>query len=136
MTPLLLLFFLLPVGLPACAAPQRLDGRLSALRALTEKARARGAYRCAPEELAQSEAQLDFASRELDLGDVVRAREHLVLADANAKAALRLSEAAACAARPTSAPEARLRVAPLGELTKYAARLMARLGSTKEHAAI
>jgi len=134
--------------LPGCAGTQRLETRLSELRTLTHKARAQGAYRCAPEELAQSEAQLEFAARELDQGDPARAREHLVLAASNAKAALHLSADAACSAPSPSAPEAHhlsnaraiaavsCAVGPRSALTNHAARPMKRPGSTKEHAAI
>jgi hypothetical protein len=124
------------LGLLACAHTGQVESRLVELRALTQRARDQGAYRCAPEELARSEAHLEFAQRELDQGDPVRAREHLVLVSANAKAALRLSSEAGCTAASPSAPEARLDLGLRGALTKNTAQLTERRGSTKEHAAI
>jgi hypothetical protein len=117
-------------------ASPRLETQVAELEALTREAREHGAYRCAPEELARSEAHLEFAKRELDQGDRSRAREHLVLVSANARAALRLSGDAGCTAPSPSAPEARSRVGSRGELTNNTARLTQRRGSTKEHVAI
>lgn len=79
-----------------CATPGALDTQLRALRSIVHDARARGAYTCAPEELATAEAHLTFAENELEQGDSRRAREHLILARANAAAAGRLSEGEAC----------------------------------------
>lgn len=134
------------LSLLACAHAERgaspegalrpLETRVVELEALTREAREHGAYRCAPEELARSEAHLEFAKRELDQGDRGRAREHLVLVSANAKAALRLSGDAGCTAASPSAPEARRTVGASGELTNNTARLTKRRGSTKEHVAI
>jgi len=124
------------LALSACAHTDQVESRLVELRALAQQARDHGAYRCAPEELARSEAHLEFAQRELEQGDPVRAREHLVLVSANAKAALRLSGDAGCTAASPSAPEARHHVGFRGELTNDTARLTKRRGSTKEHAAI
>jgi hypothetical protein len=124
------------LGLLACAHTDQVESRVVALRVLTQRAREQGAYRCAPEELARSEAHLEFAQRELDQGNPVRAREHLVLVSANAKAALRLSSDAGCTAASPSAPEARHHVGRRGALTKNTAQRTKRRGSTKEHAAI
>jgi len=124
------------LGLLACAHTHQVESRVVELRALTQRARDQGAYRCAPEELARSEAHLEFAQRELDQGNPVRAREHLVLVSANAKAALRLSSEADCTAASPSAPEARHHVGFRGALTKNTAQRTKRRGSTKEHAAI
>jgi len=124
------------LGLLACAHTAQLESRIVELRALTQRAREQGAYRCAPEELARSEAHLEFAQRELDQGDPARAREHLVLVSANAKAALRLSGDAGCTAISPSAPEARHQAGSRRGLTNNTARLTKRRGSTKEHAAI
>jgi hypothetical protein len=129
------------LSLVACAhadrgASPRLETRVIELEALTRQARELGAYRCAPEELARSEAHLEFAKSELEQGDRGRAREHLVLVSANAKAALRLSGDAGCTAASPSAPEARSTAGSRGELTNNTAQLTKRRGSTKEHVAI
>ena len=113
----------------ACAHVERLDARVRELEAVASQARARGAYRCAPEELALAEAQLEFARRELREGDAPRAREHLVLAQANAHAALHAS--ASCGAPRSFAPKATRNVASI-----ITARRTPRRGSTKEHASI
>ncbi len=77
---------------------------MQALRGRAQEARAHGAYHCAPEELARSDAHLQFAAIELAEGNPARAQEHLVLADANARAALWLSADVRCpAARPQGA---------------------------------
>lgn len=93
-------------ALAACASSGQLAGDAARLGTITDRARAQGAYRCAPEELALAEAHLEFARHELAEGDPVRARQHLVLAEVNARAALRLSGADACTA-PGRSPEAR-----------------------------
>jgi OOP family OmpA-OmpF porin len=80
---------------------------LRELAAIALEARAAGAYRCAPEELALAEAELEFARAELGLGDRARADEHVVRARANARAALHLSQDPACRAARSASPEAR-----------------------------
>ncbi|MDB4977470.1 MAG: OmpA/MotB domain protein [Myxococcaceae bacterium] len=126
---------LLACSLACCAAScvhaHGLDAKLVELSTLTRQAREHGAYRCAPEELAQAEAQLEFARHELREGDSPRAREHLVLAHANARAALRLSATASCTAPRSYAPEA-IR----NEASMITTQLTLHRGSTKEHAAI
>jgi outer membrane protein OmpA-like peptidoglycan-associated protein len=62
------------------------------VRAIIKEARQAGAYRCAPRELALAEANSDFVDSELDQGDYFRAREHLQIADENARAAYRLAQ--------------------------------------------
>ena len=130
------------VGVTACANASALDVRVHELSELTRRAREHGAYRCAPEELAQAEAQLDFARHELREGDQPRAREHLTLAHANASAALRLSTTGECGGPRSYAPE-NVR----GETSSMRAHARAggvlitterelRRGSTGEHAAI
>lgn len=95
------------VVLAGCAAPRAVGTRLREIARIAEEGRARGAYRCAPEELALATAHLEFAQLELAQGDVVRAREHLVIADANARAAVRLSAQPGCEGGDDRAPEAR-----------------------------
>src|SRR3954462_6298037 len=55
--------------------------------------------RCAPRELALAKAHLSFATVELDQGFLLRAREHLDVAQANAHAAYDLSPPQKCAER-------------------------------------
>lgn len=96
------------LGFVGCAASSStVATRRYAIEALARTSRERGAYRCAPEELALADAHLAFAAIELRHGDLERAREHLVLADANARAALRLSQDAGCADADDDVPEAR-----------------------------
>jgi outer membrane protein OmpA-like peptidoglycan-associated protein len=73
-----------------CAGLQ-LESNVREVRVIAKEARDHGAYRCAPRELALAETHVEFASRELDQGDYFRAREHVQVADRNARAAYRLS---------------------------------------------
>ena len=64
---------------PSCAGvPVRAE--VDVLRAQIDKARAAGAKRCAPRELAIAEANRDFAETELEQGNAGRAEEHLAVA--------------------------------------------------------
>jgi outer membrane protein OmpA-like peptidoglycan-associated protein len=69
------------------------------IRGVVKTARDRGAYRCAPGELALAEAHVEFAEQELSNGDYFRARDHLGIADWNAREAMRLASDAGCQAR-------------------------------------
>jgi outer membrane protein OmpA-like peptidoglycan-associated protein len=69
------------------------------VRSMIKEARENGAYRCAPRELALAETNADFTESELDQGDYFRAREHLAIADANAREAYRLAERERCVAQ-------------------------------------
>jgi outer membrane protein OmpA-like peptidoglycan-associated protein len=75
----------------ACATAGKLQSDQEVLRSEIEKARQSGAERCAPKELALAEANLDFASNEIDIGQSGRAQEHLGVAELNVKRALDLS---------------------------------------------
>lgn len=118
-----------------CAEARALDRELAALHTVANQARAHGAYHCAPEELALSDAHLAFAREELAQGDAVRAREHLVLARSNAHAALHASNEPSCthgraensAASPSHS---------VGPSSDNSAQPWRRRGSTREHAAI
>ncbi len=88
------------LALVGCTQSALIQGRIDGLKQVAEQARANGAYRCAPQELALATAQLDFAQVELDQGDQDRAGEHLTLAEPNARAALRLSPRAECSGEP------------------------------------
>ncbi len=92
----LVLLFAVSTG---CAGIQ-LEGNARQVRAIAKEARDNGAYRCAPRELALADANLDFAQGELDQGDYFRAREHLQLADKNAREAYRMSPRDRCVAKP------------------------------------
>jgi hypothetical protein len=95
---------LLACALPACvlmagcASVRTLATEQRTIEALASRARDRGAYRCAPEELALAVAHLELATHELEQGDLPRAREHLQIADLNARAAARLSNEQECGA--------------------------------------
>jgi OmpA-OmpF porin, OOP family len=82
-----------------CAGLQ-LTQNVHQVRAIAKEARDNGAYRCAPRELALAETHLEFATVELDQGDYFRARDHLQIADENARLAHRLSPRDRCAAPP------------------------------------
>ena len=73
-----------------CAGMQ-LESNVRLVRGIAKEARDHGAYKCAPRELALAETHVEFASHELDQGDYFRAREHVHIADRNARAALDLS---------------------------------------------
>ena len=86
---------LLAIGLCACAGPFAPD-RMARLRESIAGARADGAYRCAPRELALAEAHSGFAIAEVMQGNRARAEEHLGEAELNARAARGLSPAGRC----------------------------------------
>jgi len=73
-----------------CAGAE-LSTRVGRARETLAAARAKGAYRCAPRELARGEANADFAERELGKGEYFRARDHLESAETAAHEALRLA---------------------------------------------
>jgi len=81
---------LLAVLVGGCAGMQ-LRGNVREVRAIAKEARDRGAYKCAPRELALAETHVEFANSELDQGDYFRAREHVRIADRNAREAYNLA---------------------------------------------
>jgi len=81
-------------------AGQDLAVRASAVRDSLHKARENGAYKCAPRPLALSEANLEFAEHELDQGEYFRALDHVEIAEANAREALRLAPVGGCEKPP------------------------------------
>jgi len=87
-------------------AGQDLAVRANGVRDGVRKARDNGAYRCAPRPLALSEANLEFAERELDRGEYFGALDHIEIAEANVREALRLSPAGGCGTPPVVAPPA------------------------------
>jgi OOP family OmpA-OmpF porin len=78
------------IGLASCAGTD-LATRVGKVRDVLSAARGKGAYRCAPRELATGEANADFAEREFWKGEYFAAKDHLEVAQAAADAALRLS---------------------------------------------
>jgi outer membrane protein OmpA-like peptidoglycan-associated protein len=83
-----------------CAGTQVQSG-VEAARRQAAQARQNGALRCAPRELALADSNAVFADDELAEGDYFRAREHLQLAEDNARAALRLSAPDRCGVAST-----------------------------------
>ena len=81
--------------LVGCAG-EDLGARARDVHANVRKARESGAYVCAPRPLALSEANVEFAERELDRGEYSRALHHIEIAEANARKALRLSPDPSC----------------------------------------
>jgi len=77
-------------------AGQDLAVRANGVRDSVRKARDNGAYRCAPRPLALSEANLEFAERELDRGEYFGALDHIETAEASVREALRLSPVGGC----------------------------------------
>ncbi len=71
---------------------QDLVGRAKKVRSSLQEARDRGAYVCAPRELAISEAHVEFAERERKQGEDQRASMDLEFAESKAREALRRSE--------------------------------------------
>lgn len=82
--------FAILVCFAGCAGAE-LATETRGVRSVIKTARDRGAYRCAPGELALAESHIEFAEQELDEGDYFRAKEHLRIADWNAREATRLS---------------------------------------------
>jgi outer membrane protein OmpA-like peptidoglycan-associated protein len=88
----------------ACAAAGcagvEVRNNVKQVRSIIKEARDAGAYKCAPRELAVADTNTEFTETELDQGDYFRAREHLEIADHNAREALRLARDL-CAPKPT-----------------------------------
>ena len=82
----------------SCAAGQRVRGEIDTVERTIEVARASGAERCAPVDLARAVAHSEFAALELDEGDYYSARAELDIAARSAGEALRLSPRGRCAA--------------------------------------
>ena len=78
-----------------CAGSE-LRAEARGIRGVAKAARDKGAYRCAPGELALAEAHVEFAEQELHEGEYFQARDHLRIADWNAREAMRISSAASC----------------------------------------
>ncbi len=71
-------------------------GQATGIAEIVKNARKNGAYYCAPKELALAEAHLKRTTDELDLGHILPAREHVVIADLNARLAYKNSPPEKC----------------------------------------
>ena len=91
------------LGLSACA-PVAAQRQLQSLSRIVDSATKQGAAACAPEELAMARVQLEFAQLELAQGEGKRAERHLILAEPNAKAALRVATSPSCHRTAQRAP--------------------------------
>lgn len=90
--------WLLPVfGFVAACAGTKLEARVEPISDMVAMAKENGAMRCAPVELAMAESHVDFARQELSEGRYYAAREELMVAEANARVALRKSPKDKCA---------------------------------------
>jgi OOP family OmpA-OmpF porin len=85
------------MALVGCAQVPTMRGEIEGLTKVAAQAERNGAVRCAPRELAIAKSHLEFATVELDQGFMLRAQEHLELAEANAHAAYDLSPPQKCA---------------------------------------
>ncbi|HEX3903901.1 MAG TPA: OmpA family protein [Polyangia bacterium] len=83
------------LGAAGCAGTE-MENSVREVRTIAKEARENGAYKCAPRELALAETQTEFTERELAQGDYFRARDHLHIADHNAREAYRLSPRDKC----------------------------------------
>jgi OmpA-OmpF porin, OOP family len=92
-------------ALGCAGASARDQARLGRLRSMVEDVVRAGAYVCAPHELALSQANLEFAQRELEQGDSERAAEHMLESEQNAGAARILSPSDRCQVTARPVPE-------------------------------
>lgn len=76
--------------LASCAGSD-LARQVGEVRGRLATARERGAYRCAPRELATGEANADFAERDFAKGEYFSARDYLAVAQSSSNEALRLA---------------------------------------------
>jgi OmpA-OmpF porin, OOP family len=74
----------------------QLRDRTDGIRKVIDQARANGAYKCAPHELAMAESHVDFATHELDAGNYYRAIDEVEIADDNARLAFAHSPPEKC----------------------------------------
>lgn len=83
----------------SCAG-QKVRGRADGVAKILAQAQKNGAYKCAPKDLALGEAHLLRSQDELDLGNLVPAKEHIALADAHARLAFKNSPVEKCGPKP------------------------------------
>jgi outer membrane protein OmpA-like peptidoglycan-associated protein len=97
-------FVLAASFLGACSQAALLRGRISGTREIVAEAERNGARHCAPRELAMAHTHLEFAEIESIQGNPTRAQEHFDIAEPNARAAVRLTQAERCLAQDEPAP--------------------------------
>ncbi len=85
------------LGQGACVYGAKLREDAKLIEKKVANARERGAYRCAPKELARAEANLEFLQYELDMGDFQRAARHHRAALENIDRALQITDPNECA---------------------------------------
>ena len=88
---------MLVAGLFAGCAGARMQADASVIEKKIATARERGAYRCAPRELAKAEAHFDFLKYELGEGDFRRAEWHHRASLENIERALKITDPEKCA---------------------------------------
>ncbi len=114
---------LLPLACLAvsCAAGGKLLTKQEVIRQDIDKARKLGAERCAPKELALAEANADFASHDIRIGQESPAEQHLRVAEDNVRRAIESSTD--CAPRQVTIAAAPVAVArPVPVIEKVAPR--------------
>jgi len=79
----------------SCVAGSKIRADAEVITNDIERAKRSGGIKCAPRELANAEANRDFAVGELDRGNNFRAQDHIRLAEENIKKALELSRGCA-----------------------------------------
>jgi outer membrane protein OmpA-like peptidoglycan-associated protein len=99
-------FGMLGAALAAGCAGSTVRSQAAATAQLIATARASGAERCAPVELAMAESHNDFARHELDEGNYHDARREALVAETNAQLAIEKSPAARCVDRDAAPPGA------------------------------
>ena len=95
LTPLIALAVGAAVVFTGCSTGSQLRGQAEEIATLNNTVEDR-AYRCAPREIATAQAHVEFGLSELDRGNFVRARQHLEIAERNARIAHRLSDFEEC----------------------------------------
>ena len=108
--PILLLSLAL-VTLSRCAGADLASG-VGKVREQLATARSKGAYQCAPRELASGEANAEFAEREFAKGEYFVAKDRLAAAQSAAQEALRLSSDERACPKPKPQPPRRKEPAP------------------------
>jgi OmpA-OmpF porin, OOP family len=88
---------IIALGAAACVTGAKLREDAKLIEKKVANARERGAYRCAPKELARAEANLEFLSYELEQGDFRRAQRHHTAALENIDRALSITDPNECA---------------------------------------
>lgn len=93
--PILSCIVALSLGGSGCVG-QQVRGQADGVSEIIKNARKNGAYYCAPKELALAEAYLLRTQDELDLGNLIPARDFIEVADTNARLAFKNSPPEKC----------------------------------------